>query len=566
MPRAVQSPRHITDKRNSKAVVIAVSTEDLMKLTSHYLLGSALVGLVALAAPTAWASSHREAQAIAGMPRLDATDFYMFRSYEPEREGFVTLIANYIPLQAPYGGPNYFTMDNDAIYEIHIDNDGDAVEDLTFQFDFSSALANGGKGFELPIDGTNVGIPLRNIGGIGGAAGSTNINETESYAVTLIRGDRRTGVAKPITRIGGGVFVKPIDNIGNKSIPDYPTYANQHIYPAKMPGCDTKAKVFVGQRADYFAVNLGEVFDLVNLVPLQGASSAEWKQYNTASPFPGGIVQDRANDDVIDKANVTTIALEVPISCLTGEGNGVIGGWTTASLPKNKVFNLLPGYDAATTDTGPFVQVSRLSNPLVNELVIGLKDKDLFNSAEPTQDGALAAYVTNPTLPALIDVLFRAAVGSPTNIAPTNFPRNDLVTAFLTGFPGVNQMSTVTGSEMLRLNTAFPVTPRGQQNTFGLVAEDLAGFPNGRRPADDTVDIALRVVMGALCHPLPLAAELGVPGAVEDTATDMVNLGLCSPSQAPVGTAALTDGAPMRATELLNRFPYLKAPLAGSPN
>jgi hypothetical protein len=212
------------------------------------------------------------------------------------------------------------------------------------------------------------------------------------------------------------------------------------------------------------------------------------------------------------------------------------------------------------------VQVSRLSNPLVNELVIGLKDKDLFNSAEPTQDGALAGYVTNPSLPALLDVLFRSAVGSATNIAPSNFPRNDLVTAFLTGFPGVNQMSTVTGSEMLRLNTGFPATPRGNQNTFGLVAEDLAGFPNGRRPGDDTVDIALRVVMGALCHPLPLAAELGVPGAVEDTPSDMVNLGLCTPSQAPVGTAAFTDGAPMSAKELQNRFPYLNAPLAGSPN
>jgi hypothetical protein len=529
-------------------------------------MGSALVGLVAFAAPAAWASSHREATAIAGMPRLDATDFYMFRSYEPGREDFVTLIANYVPLQSPYGGPNYFAMDNNAIYEIHIDNDGDAVEDLTFQFKFDSDLANGGKGFELPIGGVNTGIPLRNIGPIGGAAGTSNINETESYTVKLIEGDRRTGRSRSVTRTAGATFVKPIDNIGNKSIASYPAYASAHIYQAKIPGCATRGKVFVGQRAEAFGVNLGEVFDLVNLVPLQGASSAAWPQYNTSSPFMGGIVQDRANDDLIGTFNVTSIALEVPISCLVGDGNGVIGGWTTASLPETQMHNLLPGYDAATTDSGPYVQVSRLSNPLVNELVIGLKDKDLFNSAEPTQDGALAGYVTNPSLPALLDVLFRSAVGSATNIAPSNFPRNDLVTAFLTGFPGVNQMSTVTGSEMLRLNTGFPATPRGNQNTFGLVAEDLAGFPNGRRPGDDTVDIALRVVMGALCHPLPLAAELGVPGAVEDTPSDMVNLGLCTPAQAPVGTAAFTDGAPMSAKELQNRFPYLNAPLAGSPN
>ena len=130
----------------------------------------------------------------------------------------------------------------------------------------------------------------------------------------------------------------------------------------------------------------------------------------------------------------------------------------------------------------------------------------------------------------------------------------------------IYQMSTVTGSEMLRLNTGFPVTPRANQHTFGLVAEDLAGFPNGRRPGDDTVDIALRVVMGALCHPLPLGAELGVPGAVENSASDSVNLGLCTPAQAPFGTAAFTDGAPLRATELQNVFPYLNTPIAGSPN
>ncbi len=536
-----------------------------MRLNAVYLMGTALAGVVALAAPMATASSHREAPTISGAPKVDATDFYMFRSYEPGRADFVTLIANYVPLQAPYGGPNYFTLDNDAIYEIHIDNNGDAVEDLTFQFNFDTAL-QGGTGIALNVGGQNVAIPLRQAGAIAAAVGSPSINESESYTVDLIRGDRRTGQKRAMSNGNGRTFVKPIDNIGNKSIPNYPTYANRHIVPIRMPGCDTPGRVFVGQRAEAFAVNLGEVFDLVNLVPIQGAASSSWPQYDVASPFPGGIVQDRANDDLVGEFNITSLALELPISCLIGDGNGVIGGWTTASLPTTQVHNLLPAYNGATTDSGGFTQVSRLSNPLVNELVIGLKDKDLFNSAVPTQDGALATYVTNPSLPALLDLLFRSAVGSPTNIAPSNFPRNDLVTAFLTGFPGVNQMSTVTGSEMLRLNTGFPVTLRANQNTFGLVAEDLAGFPNGRRPADDTVDIALRVVMGALCHPLPLGAELGVPGAVENTPSDFVNLGLCTPSQAPVGTAPFTDGAPIRATELLDRFPYLNNPIAGSPN
>ena len=539
-----------------------------MKLSSRLFLGTVLASTLAAAVPAAWASSHREAPAISGSPRVDATDFYMFRSYEPGRADYVTLIANYIPLQAPYGGPNYFALDNDAIYEIHIDNTGDAVEDLTFQFNFDTALVNKGNGIELNIDGKMVGIPLRQAGAFGTKPNPASLNERESYTVTMITGDRRTGVAKLLNQRGAPTvtsFAKPVDNIGNKTIPNYDAYANSHIQAVTIPGCDKPGKVFVGQRAEAFAVNLGEVFDLVNLVPLQGASSAKYPQYNTTTPFTGGIVQDRANDDLVGEFNVTSLAIELPIACVTGKGNGVIGGWTTASLPQARMLDPSPTYNGSATQGGAYVQVSRLSNPLVNELVIGLKDKNLFNAAEPTQDGALATYVTNPTLPALIDLLFRGAVGSKTNIAPSNFPRNDLVAAFLTGFPGLNQLKTVTGSEMIRLNTGVPATPRAKQNTFGVVAEDLAGFPNGRRPADDTVDIALRVVMGALCHPLPLATELGVKGAKEDTKSDLINLGLCKPKDAPVGTAALTDGAPLKATELMNAFPYLNSPIAGSP-
>ena len=540
-----------------------------MKARTKMLIGTLLAGTAALAAPTSFASSHREAPAIAGMPRVDATDFYMFRSYEPGRSEFVTLIANYIPVQAPYGGPNYFTLDNDAVYEIHIDNDGDAQEDLTFQFDFSTALANGGAGIALNVDGQNVAIPLRNAGQIGTTPKDPNINEIETYKLTLIRGDRRTGNAFPIARPGAPnarTFVKPIDNIGTKSLPNYEGYARKHIGDIKLPGCATPGKVFVGQRAEAFAVNLGPIFDLVNLVPIEGDSAPG---AGDGGGFPGGITQNRANDALVGEANVTSLALELPISCIIGNGNGVIGAWTTASLPSNRVLNLLPGYNGASTASGNLVQVSRLSAPLVNEVVIGLPDKDLFNTAEPTQDGALAGYVTNPSLPALLNLLFRDAVNTTlgTNIAdlaPTNFPRNDLVTAFLTGFPGFNQQATVTGSEMMRLNTGVPATPRAAQNTFGVVAEDLAGFPNGRRPGDDTVDIALRVMMGALCHPVPLGAELGVPGAVEDQPSDLINLGLCAPGDAAVGNVPFTDGAPLSAKELGNRFPYLNAPIPGA--
>jgi hypothetical protein len=507
------------------------------------------VSVAALVASAAMGSSHREAPGITKQPKVDATDFYMFRSYEPGRAGYVTFIANYQPLQAPYGGPNYFTMDPDAIYEIHIDNDGDAIEDVTFQFNFKNELAMDGAGIALRIGEVDVAIPLRTGGQILGSA-SDPLNEIESYTLTHITGDRRSGTRTSVTGSGGATsFAKPLDYIGEKTIPDYPAYANSLIHTVNIPGCDVPGKVFVGQRAEAFAVNLGEVFDLINLVPLEGS-----------------IDNVRANDDLVGEFNVTSLALEVPIACVTGEGNGVIGAWTTASLPQGAVEDPSPTYASTSVYGGAFVQQSRLSNPLVNELVIGLPDKDLFNAAEPTQDSALAIYVTNPTLPALIDLLFRAALGAPDNIAPSNLPRQDLVTAFLTGFPGVNQLASVTASEMLRLNTAIPATARDDQNPYGLVAEDLAGFPNGRRPGDDTVDIALRVMMGALCHPLPLGVELGIDGAVEDTESDMINLGICAPEDAPVGNAPFIDGAPISAAELQNVFPYLNTPLPGARN
>lgn len=504
------------------------------------------VSLLAVVATGALASSHREAPAIAHTPKIDGTDFYMFRSYEAGRDGYVTFIANYQPLQAPYGGPNYFTMDEDAIYEIHIDNDGDAVEDLTFQFDFNNTLGLDGAGIALSIGNETVAIPLKTAGAVTGAQNDP-INEIEEYSLNIVTGDRRTGNIQAITSGGSATFSKPLDYIGENTFPDYASYANDHIYDIDIPGCQTPGRVFAGQREEAFAVNLGEIFDLINLVPLEGAIS-----------------NSRDNDDLVDRFNVTSLALEVPIACVTGSGNGVIGAWTTASLPQASIEDPSPTYEDPSVYGGAWVQQSRLSNPLVNEVVIGLPDKDLFNAAEPTQDSALAVYVTNPTLPALIDILFRSAFNATSSIAPSNFPRNDLVTAFLTGFPNVNQLATVTPSEMLRLNTGIAPTPQAAQHPYGVVAEDLAGFPNGRRPGDDVVDIALRVVMGALCHPVPLGAELGVQGAVEDQPSDLVNLGLCAPGDAPVGDQPFIDGAPIDAMEMQAVFPYLNTPIPGS--
>lgn len=486
-----------------------------MQLVPRTALAAAL--LIALGG-TASASSHREAPFVAGHPQVDGTDFYMFRSYETGREGYVTLVADYIPLEDAYGGPNYFSMDPNALYEIEIDNQGDGHEHLTFQFAFTNKVQNAA----LNIGGKSVPVPLVNIGPIGPGVtdGDANKNLIESYTVTVVHGSRRRGTATLATNLtsGGTTFRKPLDNIGNKSIADYPTYANNHIFSIGIPGCSSPGRVFVGQRKDPFAVNLGEIFDLVNLNPV-GAPNAK--------------------PNTLAEKSVTAIELEVPTSCLTNGNEPVIGGWTTASLRQGALRNPAPAGLLASAGKGrssevvggAWTQVSRLGAPLVNEVVIGLPDKDRFNASEPKDDGQFASYVTNPTLPALLQVLFNVR-------APSVFPRSDLVAAFLTGVPGLNQPRLVTPSEMLRLNTSIAPASAAAQKSLAVLAGDTAGFPNGRRPGDDVVDIELRVAMGVL---LPA-------------------------TQAPDGQLPYTDGTPIAATDFGQTFPYLNAPRPGSPN
>lgn len=498
----------------------------LSRYISPLLLGLCVLG----AASGVQASSHREAPGIAASPQVDATDFYMFRSYEMGREGYTTLIANYVPLQDPYGGPNYFPLDTDATYFIHVSNNGDVIEDVSFQFNFwqSSpfiALDVGNAG-----DTQSVTIPLSNAGQILPGDDSL-LNVERSFTIKMVRGDIKKseflrGPSVTNADSGSHIFTWPFDNIGNKSIPDYAAYAEQYIYDVKIPGCTDEGRVFVGQRKDSFAVNLGETFDLINLNPL-GAPDAE-------------------ASDTEDK-NITTLALEVPTICLT-EGNGdIINGWTTARMPKVKVLNYNKlfnsgnkiGYDNLARYFGPLEQVSRLANPLVNELVIGLDNKDLFNSSSPVDDGQFLPFVTNPTLPELIEILF----GDAGVQAPNNFPRNDLVWVFLTGIPGVTADNSV--GEVMRLNTAIPVTPMESQNRLGVLGGDLAGYPNGRRPGDDTVDISLRAAMGAVCY---------------------AGLGVCEPADAPSGDLPYTDGAMQEASQFDITFPYLTTAVPGSPN
>ncbi|MEO6103088.1 MAG: DUF4331 domain-containing protein, partial [Pseudoxanthomonas sp.] len=437
----------------------------------------------------AMASSHREAPLITETPKVDGTDFYMFRSYEAGREGYVTFIANYVPLQDPYGGPNYFALDPDAVYAINIDNNGDAVADLSFEFRAKNAIQN----LTVPVNGVDVQVPLSNIGQFGTtpSAGDAGKNVIESFTVTLVReGKQIPGIGS----VDGRNLRKPFDNIGQKSIPNYAAYADSHIQNVRFRTCATDARVFVGQRKEGFAVALGKVFDLVNLNPL-------------AAP-------DSNPNELADK-NVTSLAIEIPIACLTTGGSPIIGAWTTASKP----------------GTGnQMKQLSRLGAPLVNEVVIGLGDKDKFNASAPKDDGQFVTYVTNPTLPELIEILF------PGVQAPNLFPRTDLVAAFLTGLDGLNKPANVVPSEMLRLNTSIAPKVASAQANLGALAGDTAGFPNGRRPGDDVVDIELRVAMGVL---LPVA-------------------------DAPSGQFPYTDGATVKATDFRNNFPYLNTPIPGA--
>lgn len=276
--------------------------------------------LAIFVAATASASSHREAPNISRFPTLDSTDFYVFNSYEEGKEEYVTLIANYIPLQDAYGGPNYFAMDPAATYSIHIDNDGDAIEDLTFAFNFTKSLPNNNAGIALNVgpqgNQKSIAVPLINIGGIS-AGNEQNANFKESYEITLISGDMRTGSQENVANADAGTtkFDKPLDYIGNKTFTDmqgYHAYANTFIHNITIPNCEAMGRVFVGQRKDPFVVNLGETFDLVNYVPVEGDSMPGAED---GAGFPNGITQNSMNDDLIDK-NVTSIAIEVPKAVL----------------------------------------------------------------------------------------------------------------------------------------------------------------------------------------------------------------------------------------------------------
>ena len=421
-------------------------------LVPHVLLIVVLIGassLFNLGATRSPASSHREAPVIAQDPAVDNTDVYAFVS--PDRPDTVTIIANWYPFQDPAGGPNFFRFADDAVYDINIDTNGDAVADVVYRWDFVT-------------DVRNPDTFLYNTGPVE-SLDDEDLNIRQFYDLTTFRDGTSQVIAEGLQT--------PPSNIGPKSTPNYETLAEAAVYDVDG------LKTFAGQRDDPFFIDLGATFDLLNVrVPV-------------GDTF-GGV-------DALEGFNVQTIAIQVPIAQLVNDGvvptdpadpDAIIGIWSTTSRFSTTVIDT----DGTRTGEGDLVQVSRLGNPLVNEVVVPLALKDVFNASDPVGDAQFLPAVINPS--AALEPSLPEALNTILGINVPEGDREDLVQVFLTGVPGLNQPPNVVPAELLRLNLAIP--PSAEENPLGVLGGDTAGFPNGRRLSDDVVDIELRVVAGAL--------------------------------------------------------------------
>lgn len=482
-------------------------------MAKRSLFRAALVGVLAMmwtsfapavmVAPTpVQASSHREAPLISMDPSADATDLYMFVS--PERPDTISFIMNWIPYEKPDGGPNWYRFGDDVLYELHIDNNGDAQEDITYEWRFKTLVVNGNTF-------------LHNIGVVGD-------NKDREYNLRQYMYMDRLDAPKdgsckdmPLANCASAVRVnlardKEVApaNVGPASFPVYPITAAKNIHDVGTTG----AKLFAGPRADPFFADIGSLFDLLTIRKLPGNA--------------GGGINSFAG------VNVHTIALQSPIRRFTNDGStptdtgasaAVVGAWITSSRRATTVLGNIGDPSGFKSSTGPWVQIERLGMPLVNEIVVPLGVKDTFNNLKPFQDGAALPIVQDPEPARLLNALYGLKV------PPA--PRNDIVMVFLKGVAGLNQPPNVTPSEQLRLNVA--VKPSANPNPMGVLGKDLAGFPNGRRLMDDVIDIELRVVAGILVDP---------------------NV---SPNN------VLGDGVdkPARAVDFTSTFPYMALPYNG---
>ena len=404
----------------------------------------------------AQAASHREAPLIALDPTADITDFFMFRDYEPGQQDKVALIMDVIPGEEPSSGPNYWNFDPNVLYKFSVDNNGDGkADDVELEFRFRTEPIRGiARQFTLPFS---------YVGGAGGlppitaldGPGSEGLGLRQRYTVTLVRGHHRTQVAD-------GLIAVP-SNVGPRTMPNYAALAAQGTYDL-----GNGIKVFAGQREDPFYIDLGGVFDTLNLRRVPPIETPAEDANDNVNPF---------GTDMLSGFNVHSIAIELPASMLTGDtGATTIGGYASTSRLHVEVDG--DGH-------GGFRQVQRLANPLVNEAIIGTVDKDRWNSLEPDQESWFEDYYLNPRLALALELVF----GVPA--AKTN--RTDLRDLLLKYQPSDRRLS-----ELLRLNLLVPPTPFADQKRMTVLADtpDPAGWPNGRRPKDDVTDIAIRVVGG----------------------------------------------------------------------
>ncbi len=431
---------------------------------------------VATTSPVAWAASHREAPLIALDPAADNTDTYAFRSWEDPSK--VVFIANVIPGQEPGDGPNYFNFDDNVLYRIHIDHNQDGVaEDIVYEFRFTTETRRIFRllNFPLPYVG-NPNIPVPELQGITrlDGSGSEGLTRRQTYTVTEVRGKKRTQL------FNGQTLVAVPSNVGPATIRDYEDLASQGIYTDETTGI----RVFAGQRAETFYIDLGAVFDTANLRRFPPLLSEAEDGNDAADPF--GVNR-------FSGFNVNSIAIEVPITRITRDGKPpdktkfpIIGMYASTSRQRIKILNK----DGTSTTRGPFVQVSRLANPLVNELILDTPFKDGWNAAEPEDEAQFQEFYKNPSLAQAFNLIF----GFPVPVTP----RTDLMSLLLK-YPGQALDGENCGSpcaELLRLDLRVTPTLPEEQKRLGGLAGDPAGFPNGRRPNDDVTDIAIRVVGG----------------------------------------------------------------------
>ncbi len=427
--------------------------------------------------PVAKAASHREAPLIALDPAADNTDTYAFRSWQDPSK--VVFIMNVIPGQDPADGPNYFNFDDEVLYAVNIDNNQDGkAEDIVYEFRFKTENRPALGQLEFPLSYVgNPKIPVAQLQGITklDGPGSEGLTRRQTYTVTEVRGEKRTELFK------GQKLVAVPSNAGPATFKNYEELASQAIYTDASTGI----KVFAGERAETFYIDLGAVFDTANLRRFPPLLSAAEDADDTKDPF--GINR-------FSGINVNSIVIEVPISRVTLDGKSaeqtstpVIGMYASTARQKVKVL----GDDGTAKTQGPWVQVSRLANPLVNELIIDTPFKDRWNSQEPEDEAQFQEFYKNPSIAVALELIFGVPV--------TTTPRTDLMSVFLK-YPGQSLSGNNCGNpcaELLRLNLKTPTTQPENQKRLGGLAGDAAGFPNGRRPNDDVTDIALRVVGGA---------------------------------------------------------------------